>query len=82
MYEILQLINFPENIQQRILKLEYGYRKKLLSFYNPEKIIYILNNLVDDDIKKLFDNNNPYDLYPLNMSDLETYINKYKQVFL
>jgi len=78
MYEILQLRNFSEDIQQRILKLEYKYRTQLLSFYNPEKIIYILNNLVDDDIKKLFDDNNPYDLYPLNISDLKTYINKYK----
>ena len=76
MYEILQLRNFSEDIQQRILKLEYKYRTRLLSFYNPEKIIYILNNLIDDDIKKLFDDNNPYDLYPLNISDLKTYINK------
>jgi hypothetical protein len=80
MYEILQLRNLSEDIQQRILKLEYKYRTRLLSFYNPDKIIYILNNLVDDDIKKLFDdnNNNPYDLYGLNMSELETYINNYK----
>jgi hypothetical protein len=77
-FKILQISIFSEDIQQRILKLEYEYRNKLLTFDNPEKIIYILNNLVDDDIKALFDNSDPYDLYPLNMSDLETYINKYK----
>jgi len=76
-FKILQISNFSENIQKRILKLEYEYRNKLLTFDNPDKIIYILNNLVDDDIKALFDNSDPYDLYPLNMSDLKTYINKY-----
>jgi len=76
-FKILQISNFTEDIQQRILKLEYKYRNKLLTFDNPEKIIYILNNLVDDDIKELFNNSDPYDLYPLNMSDLKTYINKY-----
>jgi hypothetical protein len=76
-FKILQISNFSEDIQQRILKLEYKYRNKLLTFDNPEKIIYILNNLVNDDIKELFNNSDPYDLYPLNMSDLKTYINKY-----
>ena len=75
-FKILQISNFTEDIQQRILKLEYEYRNKLLTFDNPEKIIYILNNLVDDDIKKLFDNSDLYVLYPLNMSELVTYINK------
>ena len=77
-FKILQISNFTEDIQERILKLEYEYRNKLLTFDNPEKIIYILNNLVDDDIKKLFDNSDLYVLYPLNISDLKTYINKYK----
>ena len=75
-FKILQISNFTEDIQERILKLEYEYRNKLLTFDNPEKIIYILNNLIDDDIKELFNNSDPYDLYPLNMSDLATYINK------
>jgi len=61
-------------IEQRILKLKYEYRNKLLTFDNPEKIIYILNNLVDDNIKELFDNSDLYDLYPLNMSNLKQYI--------
>jgi hypothetical protein len=69
-FKILQISNFSEDIQQRILKLEYQYRNKLLTFDNPEKIIYIINNLDNDDIKKLFDNSDLYDLYPLNMSDL------------
>ena len=77
-FKILQISNFTEDIQERILKLEYEYRNKLLTFDNPEKIIYILNNLLDDDIKELFDNSDLYDLYPLNISDLKTYINKYK----
>jgi hypothetical protein len=77
-FKILQISNFNEDIQQRILKLKYEYRNKLLTFDNPEKIIFIINNLVDDEIKELFDNSDLYDLYPLNMSDLETYINKYK----
>ena len=77
-FKILQISNFTEDKQQRILKLKYEYRNKLLTFDNPEKIIYILNNLVDDDIKKLFDNSDLYVLYPLNISDLKTYINKYK----
>ena len=77
-FKILQISNFTEDIQQRILKLEYEYRNKLLTFDNPEKIIFIINNLVYDDIKKLFDNSDLYDLYPLNMSDLKTYINKFK----
>jgi hypothetical protein len=76
-FKILQISNFTEDIQKRILKLEYEYRNKLLTFDNPEKIIFIINNLVDDDIKKLFDNSDLYDLYPLNMLDLETYINKF-----
>ena len=77
-FKILQISNFSEDIQQKILKLEYEYRNKLLTFDNPEKIIFIINNLVDGEIKKLFDNSDLYDLYPLNMSDLKTYINKYK----
>ena len=77
-FKILQISIFSEDIQQRILKLEYEYRNKLLTFDNPEKIIFIINNLVYDDIKKLFDNSDLYDLYPLNMSDLKTYINKFK----
>jgi hypothetical protein len=76
-FKILQISNFSEDIQQKILKLEYEYRNKLLTFDNPEKIIFIINNLVDDEIKKLFDNSNLYDLYPLNMLDLKTYIFKY-----
>jgi hypothetical protein len=77
-FKILQISNFTEDIQQRILKLKYEYRNKLLTFDNPEKIIYIINNLIDDDIEALFDNSDLYDLYPLNMSDLETYLNKYR----
>jgi hypothetical protein len=73
-FKILQISNFSEDIQQRILKLEYQYRNKLLTFDNPEKIIYIINNLDNDDIKKLFDNSDLYDLYPLNMSDLRLHI--------
>jgi hypothetical protein len=76
-FKILQISNFTEDIQQRILKLKYEYRNKLLTFDNPEKIIFILNNLLDDEIKELFDNSDLYDLYPLHMSDLATYINKY-----
>jgi hypothetical protein len=74
-FKILQISNFTEDIQQKILKLKYEYRNKLLTFDNPEKIIFIINNLLDDDIEELFDNSDLYDLYPLNMSDLETYIN-------
>jgi hypothetical protein len=77
-FKILQISNFTEDIQQKILKLKYEYRNKLLTFDNPEKIIFIINNLIDDEIKELFDNSDLYDLYPLNMSDLETYVNKYK----
>ena len=77
-FKILQISNFTEDIQQRILKLKYEYRNKLLTFDNPEKIIYIINNLLDDDIEELFDNSDPYDLYSLNMLDLKTYLNKYK----
>ena len=77
-FKILQISNFSENIQERILKLEYEYRNKLLTFDNPEKIIFIINNLVDDKIKKLFDNSDLYDLYSLNMLDLKTYINIFK----
>jgi hypothetical protein len=77
-FKILQISNFTEDIQQRILKLKYEYRNKLLTFDNPEKIIYILNNLLDDNIEELFDNSDPYDLYQLNMLDLKTYLNKYK----
>ena len=77
-FKILQISNFSEDIQQRILKLEYQYRNKLLTFDNPEKIIFIINNLLDNEIKELFDNSDLYDLYSLNMTDLETYLNKYK----
>jgi hypothetical protein len=77
-FKILQISNFTEDIQQRILKLKYEYRNKLLTFDNPEKIIYIINNLVDDDIKELFDNSDLYDLYQLNMSDLATYLKQYR----
>jgi hypothetical protein len=73
-FKILQISNFSEDIQQRILKLKYEYRNKLLTFDNPEKIIYILNNLLDDDIEELFDNSDLYILYPLNMSNLKQYI--------
>jgi hypothetical protein len=73
-FKILQISNFTEDIQQRILKLKYEYRNKLLTFDNPEKIIYILNNLLDDDIEELFDNLDLYILYPLNMSNLKQYI--------
>lgn len=76
-FKILQISNFTEDIQQRILKLKYEYRNKLLTFDNPEKIIYIINNLLYDDIEELFDNSDPYDLYPLNMSELENYLNIY-----
>ena len=75
-FKILQISNFTEDKQQRILKLKYEYRNKLLTFDNPEKIIYIINNLLDDEIKELFDNSDPYVLYPLNMSDLATYLDK------
>ena len=78
-FKILQISNFTEDIQQRILKLEYEYRNKLLTFDNPEKIIYIINNFFDDKIKELFDNSDLYDLYPLNMSDLVTYLDKYNK---
>jgi hypothetical protein len=74
-FKILQISNFSEEIQQRILNLEYEYRNKLLTFDNPEKIIFIINNLVDKEIKKLFDNSDLYDLYPLNISGLATYLN-------
>ncbi len=74
-FKILQISNFSEEIQQRILNLEYEYRNKLLTFDNPEKIIFIINNLVDEEIKKLFDNSDPYDLYPLNISGLAMYLN-------
>jgi hypothetical protein len=74
-FKILQISNFTEDIQQRILKLKYEYRNKLLTFDNPEKIIFVINNLSDDKIEALFDNSDLYDLYPLHMSDLETYIN-------
>jgi hypothetical protein len=77
-FKILQISNFTEDIQQRILKLKYEYRNKLLTFDNPEKIIYIINNLLDDDIKALFDNSDLYDLYPLNLSELATYLHKYR----
>ena len=78
-FKILQISNFTEDIQQRILKLKYEYRNKLLTFDNPEKIIYIINNFFDDKIKELFDNSDLYDLYPLNMSDLVTYLDKYNK---
>ena len=78
-FKILQIINFTEDIQKRILKLKYVYRNKLLTFDNPEKIIYILNNLLNNEIKELFDNSDLYDLYPLNMSELMIYL---KQFFL
>jgi hypothetical protein len=77
-FKILQISNFSKDIQQRILKLKYEYRNKLLTFDNPEKIIYIINNLLDDEIKQLFDNSDLYDLYQLNMSNLETYLKKYR----
>ena len=77
-FKILQISNFTEDIQQRILKLKYEYRNKLLTFDNPEKIIFIINNLLDDDIEALFDNSDLYDLYPLNISDLEIYLKQYK----
>ena len=64
-------------IQQRILKLESEYRKKLLKFDNPEKIKYIIKNLSDDKIKELFDNSNLYNLYSLNIYDLMDYLDKY-----
>jgi hypothetical protein len=73
-FKILQISNFTEDIQQRILKLKYEYRNKLLTFDNPEKIIFIINNLLDNEIKELFDNSDLYDLYPLNMSELKTYL--------
>ena len=66
-------------IQQRILKLDAKYRKKLLKFDNPEKIKYIIKNLSDNKIKKLFDNSNlnlNY-LYSLNLYDLMDYLDKY-----
>ena len=78
-FKILQISNFTPDIQQRILKLKYEYRNKLLTFDNPEKIIYIINNFFDDKIKELFDNSDLYDLYPLNMSDLVTYLDKYNK---
>ena len=77
-FKILQISNFTEDKQQRILKLKYEYRNKLLTFDNPEKIKYILNNLLDDDIEELFDNSDPYYLYPLNMSNLVTYLKQYR----
>jgi hypothetical protein len=78
-FKILQISNFTEDIQQKILKLKYEYRNKLLTFDNPEKIIFIINNLLNDEIKELFDNSDLYDLYPLNMSDLVTYLKQYRK---
>ena len=65
--------------QQRILKLESEYRKKLLKFDNPEKIKYIIKILSDNKIKELFDNSNLNNLYSLNLFDLVNYLNKYKK---
>ena len=64
-------------IQQRILKLDSEYRKKLLKFDEPEKIKYIIKNLIDNKIKELFDNSNLNNLYSLNLYDLVNYLNKY-----
>jgi hypothetical protein len=64
-------------IQEKILKLESEYRKKLLKFDNPEKIKYIIKNLIDDKIKELFDNSNLNNLYSLNLYDLMDYLDKY-----
>ena len=64
-------------IQQRILKLDSEYRKKLLKFDNPEKIKYIIKNLIDNKIKELFDNSDLSNLYSLNIYDLMDYLDKY-----
>jgi hypothetical protein len=64
-------------IQEKILKLDSEYRKKLLKFDNPEKIKYIIKNLIDDKIKELFDNSDLYNLYSLNIYDLMNYLDKY-----
>jgi hypothetical protein len=64
-------------IQQRILKLESKYRKKLLKFDNPEKIKYIIKNVSDNKIKELFDNSDLYNLYSLNLYVLMDYLDKY-----
>jgi hypothetical protein len=66
-------------IQQRILKLDSEYRKKLLKFDNPEKIKYIIKNLIDDKIKELFDKSNLNNLYSLNLYDLMDYLDKYRK---
>jgi hypothetical protein len=66
-------------IQQRILKLDTEYRKKLLKFDIPEKIKYIVNNFSDDKIKELFDNSDLYDLYSLNILKLVNYLEKYRK---
>ena len=66
-------------IQQRILKLDSKYRKKLLKFDNYEKIKYIIKNLIDNKIKKLFNNPNLNNLYSLNLYDLMDYLDKYKK---
>jgi len=63
--------------QERILKLDSEYRKKLLKFDNPEKIKYIIKNLIDDKIKELFDKSNLNNLYSLNIYDLMNYLDKY-----
>jgi hypothetical protein len=64
-------------IEQRILKLDSEYSKKLLKFDNPEKIKYIIKNLIDDKIKELFDKSNLNNLYSLNLYDLMDYLDKY-----
>ena len=64
-------------IQQRILKLDSEYRKKLLKFDEPEKIKYIIKNLIDNKIKELFDNSNLNNLYSLNLYALMDYLDKY-----
>jgi hypothetical protein len=64
-------------IQQRILKLDSKYRKKLLKFDNPEKIKYIIKNVSDNKIKELFDKSNLNNLYSLNLYDLMDYLDKY-----
>ena len=64
-------------IEQRILKLDSEYRKKLLKFDNYEKIKYIIKNLIDNKIKELFDNSNLNNLYSLNLYNLMDYLDKY-----
>jgi hypothetical protein len=64
-------------IEQRILKLESKYSKKLLKFDNPEKIKYIIKNVSDNKIKELFDKSNLNNLYSLNLYDLMDYLDKY-----